>query len=103
MGSTICTLQGSLVRVEIIETEMEAGVGREIGIRCEGRYFSVWVYNLCSTTKILFFCMNLSEGPSLFLNVCPQCKTNYLQRLVRAQKSQGPLKRNMCTWSDVWE
>lgn len=58
-------LQGSLVRVQIIETEMEAGVGREIKIRCEDRYFSVWVYNLFCTTNILFFCMNLSEGQSI--------------------------------------
>lgn len=84
MGCMICMLQGSLVRVEIIETEMEAGVGREIRISCEGRYFSVWVYNLCNTTKILFFCMNLNEGPSLFF----KCMST-MQDKLPAETSEG--------------
>lgn len=59
--------QRSLVRDRVYR-DRDGGRGREgeeIKIRCAGRYFSVWVYNLCCTTNILFFCMNVSESQSI--------------------------------------
>lgn len=48
MGSVICKFQRSLVRNRVYR-DRDGGRGREgeeIKIRCAGRYFSVWVYNL---------------------------------------------------------